>query len=769
MLNHKKIRSLSDYFVELNKRAERGVYFYRINGYNAEIGDFVHKYYDAARKNGVMIEGKIPNPGESNLAYYNEIMGSDFKADSDFIIASLKKWLPRMNDYQVETVGKSIYACLENMRKSGKVDSMLKNAYVKFMCWLYYKFERIVGQLGENNVPKIIYEGDISNYELLLISILSNAGCDVVLLQHNGDAGYLKLDPGSELSDEYKAEGLVAFPDNFNLRSVWDNLQKQMDKERLIGAGASVKGCTNAWTDGKGLEDFLTAVTVRGKDSAFYYNCFCRISGAEDKLTYANELFRFRQDMKNSKRRLLIVNGELPAPTNEEIAEIRRGNYAKVDQMISHLAGNFAFTQNIELQKLMNTAFVEVMMDEAMKEEANLGTAAGKSAPNLNRLTNKAVYLLCWMKRYVADLFSGWKLPEISCFIHMGGCRNEREALFMRFLARLPVDVLVLCPNLNDKCCLQDKLLYEIHNGESLMMDTFPEADSNAQIATVAYHAERELDTMIYSNSGMFRNRQYNKANAISLRTMYEEIKILWDQELKYRPNFSTTNDEVNMPVIFAKISGVKDKQVQKYWESVKSLVTEDTVLIKNGPYINVNEINPMKPYATDFLRGGKLQRNVIKSHSKYPYGILREEIQEYILDKLQNMLDQKLIKGIGVNGTEYTVVAQILNLPKELIRMIQKFDFTKKNPKIVYINTTENPISPEDSMVMAFLNQVGFDIVFFVPTGYQSVETHFSKGLMEEHQIGDYLYDMKIPDFGRLPKSGSRGSWTDIFKRGNK
>ena len=52
---------------------------------------------------------------------------------------------------------------------------MLKNAYIKFMCWLYYKFERIVNMLGESKIPKILYEGDISNYELLLVSVLSNA------------------------------------------------------------------------------------------------------------------------------------------------------------------------------------------------------------------------------------------------------------------------------------------------------------------------------------------------------------------------------------------------------------------------------------------------------------------------------------------------------------------------------------------------------------------------------------------------------------------
>ena len=143
--------------------------------------------------------------------------------------------------------------------------------------------------------------------------------------------------------------------------------------------------------------------------------------------------------------------------------------------------------------------------------------------------------------------------------------------------------------------------------------------------------------------------------------------------------------------------------------------------------------------------------------------------MQDFILDKLQIMIDQKLIRGIGENGTEYTVIAQVLNLPKDIVRQIQKFDFTKKNPKLIYINTTETIISLEDSILTAFLNLIGFDIVFFVPTGYQSIEKYFNTQLMEEHQIGEYMYDLQVPDLKKLSLNSARPSWRDkIFKRGN-
>lgn len=758
MLERKKIRTLDDYFVELKNRQSKEVYFYRINGYSEEIAGFIKKFYDVARRTGVVIEGKIPNPDEKNLAYYNEIMGMNFQMNLGFISTSLKKWLPRMNDFQRQSVAESIYDSLDSMRKSGKTENMLKNAYIKFMCWLYYKFERIVNQLGENNIPKILYEGDVSNYELMLISILSNAGCDVVMLQYHGDQAYLKVDPDSVLSDNLQVNGMQAFPQDFSVKKVREELQNDMNNERLYGTRPSVKNCTNAWIKGKGLEDVKKSIAIRGNDNGFFYNCFCRINGAEDRLTYVNELFQLQQEIKNSGRKLVIVNEEIPKPTNEEIANVKRGNYTKQDQMLLDMAGNIKYTANIELQRIMHKAFIDVMLSEGKKEGGNL-----------NRLTNKAVYLLSWLKRYMPMLFHNWKMPEIGCFIYMGGCKNDNEALFLRFLSELPVDVLILCPNLNTRCCLVDKSLYEVNYQESLAINRYPEENGQVQMGTVAYHAERELDAIMYQNSGIYRNQQYGKANIINLQTMHEEIKILWDQELKYRPGFSTVDGVVNIPVVCAKVSGVKDGLIDPYWVSIRELMTDDTLVIKNLPFIETTASNPMKTHATEFFKNGKLQKSTIKNHSKYQYGILREEIQDFMLDKLQILIEQKLIKGIGENGTEYTVIAQILNLPKEIIRMIQKFDFTKKNPKLIYINTSEEVMSLEDSIMVAFLNLIGFDIVFFIPTGYQNVEKHFNKKLMEEHQIGEYKYDLQVPDLNRIPLNSTRRNWRNkILRRGN-
>ncbi len=188
---------------------------------------------------------------------------------------------------------------------------------------------------------------------------------------------------------------------------------------------------------------------------------------------------------------------------------------------------------------------------------------------------------------------------------------------------------------------------------------------------------------------------------------MYEEIKILWNEELKYRPNFLITDDIVNLPVICAKVSGVKNSDITSYWISVKELMTQDTYVIQNVPFIESTAYNPLKEHTTEFFKNGKLQKNKIKNHADYQYRFLREEMQEHMLNKLQILINQALIKGTFQNGTEYTVVATALNLPKDILRLIQKFDFTKKNPKIIYINTGEKASSLEDSILIAFLDWI--------------------------------------------------------------
>ena len=433
----KMAQNLDEFFVELSKRREKGGLFYRINHISDEIKRFICRYYSAAQKSGVIIEGKIENPLKEHLAYYGDIMGNGFQMNQDFILKGLEKWLPRMGIHQRRNAAHSLYNSLKNMREAGKTETVLKNTYVKFMCWLYYKFERVVNQFGQENIPKILYCGSISSYELMFITFISAAGCDVVLLQAAGDREYLKLDPDSKWSVEYKAAGGKAFPEDFSLQ----RFLQDSEEEKQFEGQACLVNCTNAWIEGKGLSDFLQAPLARGSKKDWFYNCYCRINGVDDRLTYTNELYQFHLSLQNEKRPVVIENGRIPKPVPEEIRKIRRKiKYEHSEQLLMELQTNIQ-SANPQLRAVLVKAFVQIIREEAEK-----------AGSNINRLMNKAVYLLCWINRYQNQLFRNWQAPQISCFIYMGGCRNADEAMLMRYLARTPVDVLILCPDLHVQC-----------------------------------------------------------------------------------------------------------------------------------------------------------------------------------------------------------------------------------------------------------------------------------------------------------------------------
>ena len=333
-----------------------------------------------------------------------------------------------------------------------------------------------------------------------------------------------------------------------------------------------------------------------------FFNLFCRIEGVEQKQSYQNLLYQTYTNLKQSGRQVVVLDTPLPELAPNEISAIHRSNSQKAEDMILEFSQNLKCSANVRLERLMVKNFIDLMLEVSHSEEMNL-----------NKLNQYGIYLICWIKKFHYALFSNWKMPETACFLYLGGCRNEREVLFFRFLSRLPVDILILTPDLeHQKCMLEDDLLYPVHYSESLAISSYPKDISELRLGTTAYHAERELDTILYQDSGIYRNQQYSKANAVTLQTTFDEIALYWREEVNMRPNFSVLHDTVTIPVIFAKVSGVKDGDISDYWNWAKELMAESPYVIHRAPFVMNNMMNPFRNITTEFLANGKLQRDKI-------------------------------------------------------------------------------------------------------------------------------------------------------------
>ena len=800
MARRETLTRLSFLTSEKQDRPNNAVYFVRITAFTPQIDDALKKCVEKAQHGGMLIDGKLASPDVNQISYYQKIIGDNFELNAQFISTVLLKWLPKLSLESRRCLTDAIYNMLIGLQKNGKNNNILKNAFTKYMCWIYYKFAQLAEKISSNNAPMIVYDGDISIYELQMLSILNTAGCDIVLLETRGDDAYLKLDPHSEISQFIKLPQGEAFPADYGLKKIVASLRPprpapqshpqqpttpdrahsasvqtrpQQPQTRVqpvqatrpspvptpapanaqptaprpldLGPEPKLKLCTNTWqTSPDPLKSITTPFMSRSIEPGLLCNAYHCINGAQNPANYENELSCFYQSLIDSKRNVAIVEKSLEPPTMDEINKIQRGNYRFIEDMIKSMTINFALGVNVELQKYAVHAFAKVMLDEAKKP-----------GMNVNKATNTAVYLLSWFKRWQSVLFSGWYAPATACFIFFGPVKKDKEILFLKLLSYMPVDVLILSPDLNDLFTLEDPRLVTTMNLNSLAIEHFPKDRRNVRVMTEACQAELELDG--YLDADAATARRINKIKTFQLATASCELFDIWLQNIEDRPAYDISRGTVNVPVLFSKISGVEQMTEIDYWLSVKNYITPETYVIRNLPFITKSNYSPIGLHATDFYRKGKLLRDRIKSDKNYNYMFLRGELQDLILDKLEEILTQNLIRANAQTGGEYAIITAALSINKDICRMIQKMNYKHQAPKILVANSNESTGSLQDAVQFLLLNMIGFDILIFAPTGYQCVEQWYTKPFVDDHVQGDYQYNYTVPNFNTLepPKQG--------------
>ena len=742
--------NMEDYFRPSSQRPAKGVYFTRVTVYNEEIQKHIERYLEQTLHLGTCVEGKIENPEGSQLAYYEEIMGMEYKLDERFFREQLEKWMPRIVADTRERIAKGFYEILTGMAQKGKNENMQKNAYIKYMCWLYYKFERVfVKNPGNTDVPKVLYQGYPNEYELTFLYVLSKTGCDVLLICTNGEEGYKKTDAAFVYSERILADG-TEFPKDFSV----SQLKKQMVKRQQQSAFPVITTekviQTNTWIKGSVYEDVECPLHQRGTEKECFYNVFAGIYGVEEKNNYDTNLLQWK--LRLEKDTSIYLMEEMQKATYDEIKEIVRKSYENQTALIQHMVSQIVCVDK-KAEAYAKVSFIRVLEQETEKP--------------LQKLTNYAIELVCIIKRHLSIMFgNAWGTQkEKKLLLFYGDVKREVDRMFLEIMAGLPMDVVIINPEGKSELNIKSPLFFDKNFQDTMERKKFPTDIRNVQFETVAYQAEQELNQVLYQESGMYRNQQFKKAVPIILSNTYEEIGILWEEEAKYRPNFQAMEDKVIVPVIFSKVSGVLGGNVTEYWQTIAKLYSEEVFVIKEFPYLG-NEQNLWKEHTYQFLTEGKLLKEKVKNHKDYPFGFIRDAMQEYMLDKIQELLDSKVIEGMGRDGTEHLIVATLLNLDKVIIRQIQKYDFTKEVPKVLVIHTKETRASKEDAILLAYLSFVGFDIAIFAPTGYNGVEKYYTKPMMIEHQVGEYKYDLKIPNLKSIKRS-SESIMGRLFRRG--
>lgn len=730
------LKNRNDYFKPQNQRIARGTYCYRWVGFDEETLIFLRKIHIETQLKGLYIKKPIPNPTESEVNYFYERTDNQFKMDKEYLLENGKAWFRTTNQESMELICDAIYEMLLKLQSMGTNSNILKNAYIKFMCWGRYQFESILGAIGQQVPPKILFEGELTKYELYMLFILARSGCDVVIVNFESDEAYLKIDPSSAFSKLVYGKKTGVPSHHFSKIDIAAIERASREAEEIKHLEGTV--ATNTWLKG----DFFDALEKNNMERCFegspkINNLFVIYKGIDQKEAYRNRLYRLKTKLEK-KKKLFVVDEKIPNPTMEEVGKIRKFSYQEKQDMIEQMSMEIDISVDRTVVMLAKRAFLAVMQE--------------MNQMSLFQLHNHGIRLLCWLKRFGGPMFEHYQLENLPIFLYYGAA-SQGEAAFMTMLSLMPIDVIYICPDKSAQDTFislnmaKKAIIYEL--ADSMPVESFPNAEHKMKVATTAYEAERDLDKMLYSGTtGLYRNRQFRRSTPVTLKTTQDEIGILWKEHAKYRPSFSVEENRVTVPNLFVKICGVEERSEVEYFKKIKEMITVNTIVVTRIPFMPESCSSPMRQNIRQFIKNGKILPDKIKNAPNYTYDYLSDDTQAYIFEKIQELIDLNWIKCDMPNLSE-TILATLLNLGKKTIRLIQQFDFTAEIPKVLIVDVDEAMLSLEDGIYLSFLNLVGFDIAVFTPTGYRNIEKYIKEDAYEEFQVGRYLYNLMVPNLG--------------------
>ena len=474
---------------------------------------------------------------------------------------------------------------------------------------------------------------------------------------------------------------------------------------------------------------------------------FAALIGYDEEAVYNNMLLKFKEGFAGSKKQLIFIEKPMENPTAEEIRQLGTVSRNSTGEMIDELAlliklnGDPIRTAlaQTELRKLLNELYTG----------------------NQTVVFNYGSKLISWLYRCTQARKYAVQYADIPVVLYYGDI-SQSELYFLHFMSRCGFDVIYITPNKQllditvDKNIDNRMQIFQLP--QSKESGSYPSKAVKMKVATVAYSAERELDTMLYGgDAGIFRDFQFPNSQTVTLKTTLEEIGILWKQEARFRQGFETSGNLVTVPNIFAKISGVKDGSAAAYWEEIRERLTPETILrVKTAD--QQPTANPDLSVYRSFYRNGKIDAERLKASSLNRYSYLPDRIQDMLLFKLQEAADSGFLK---LQGDELmcSVMHFGLNLDKEFMKLLQSFDFTKQLPKLIWIDAVEQTFSLEECIQLVLCNLIGFDILIYTPTGYKNLETFVSADAFEEHTQNEFLYNMEVPKF-KIPSEQKNGGF---------
>ncbi|MGN1106097.1 MAG: YceG family protein [Huintestinicola sp.] len=477
---------------------------------------------------------------------------------------------------------------------------------------------------------------------------------------------------------------------------------------------------------------------------------FALVFGCDENAdTYSNFLFGLKDDIKKTTKPFAFIDSPIGSPDEKVRLAFSGIDRSATGSVISGLC-----------------SMIEIKNDptRTLIAQKALGDMLSMSRTDMFEAGMALVYKL----NLIANGICVSESDEIPLIMYYGNPVPE-DIFFLCFAQRCGFDVICVSPDKScltgfERCPFADKI-QKLQLPASRAVTPFPQKLVKAKIATVAYSAERELDTALYGGDTIFRDRQFDKMDSAVLKTTLDEIFILWDQPSKFRSGFAVRGDRVVVPTIFAKINGVDDGDLKAYWRQVEDMITPFTTYIIKAPSYKHPPANMLSSYSR-FVSGTKIDTASLMKSPLNKYGFLSESLQELIFEKMQACAEDGMLELDDPAESVCYIIHAALNLDRSVLRSLQKYDFTKDIPKFVVVDAIEEPFSKLECVQLLLLSYLGFDVLILSPSGYRDIEAYVSNDAFETHTLNEFKYNVSVPRFKTPDEAKYQKQKNGLFKK---
>lgn len=578
----------------------------------------------------------------------------------------------------------------------------LVSSYIKIACWLKRDFAG-----AQNGGQNIFFRGQVGKYQLYALYLLSKLGNNIVIVDENFDKNKYSQYNNIRFNLSGKQERLGVI----KLETLtFDEISDLLRSDKM---GDKIK---------MGSKTLIVGRDECGKLNNMLYDVYCKISDS-----------------------VLLFPDGIAKPSYSDMQAIPKYAAQSVDGLIKKISANALFTKNSEYSS------------RAIKYLGDLLRTYSNTTQAQNAML-EFVYL-----------YNKYDLSKEVIVVYSG--INKLLNIFLSFLASIGKAVIVVDETGKSK---ESELAAEWNVIDLGNYTENPQYPKSAIASTLAYNASQEIRKKLFTGDilGLYQTMQFKTCNIIELRTTLDEMLMYWRQENQVRPHFSADKNNVTVPVMCSSIVGVNEEYsriiaktkgdaISAYGVDEMQHLVANNMVIRHLASVDGVPFEEQKP----LIKDGKLLIKEVQSTRNYSYKHLSEAASYHILSKINEIIEGDYIDYSGVSQEEFfdTVLNVGLNLSTKIQQKIQAYDYTKEAPKFILYANDEKLLSIRDCILITLLHLCGWDILIFIPTGYNIFGSCFKNKFIQQYTIGELKFDINFKNLGKsVPEK--KGFFSRLF-----